>query len=99
AEFVQPFLESGHEMNPFGGRPAIEKPDHRQRLLRARRERPCRRAAEQRDELAPSPAPSPSRRVRRSGYGTLSLSQRDREVLGADLKCSKSRRRFWRSRL
>ena len=36
-------------------RPAVEKPDHRhRRLLRARRERPRRRrAAEQRDELAP----------------------------------------------
>src|SRR5262249_40613023 len=36
------------------GRPAVEKPDHRHpRLLRARRERPCRRrAGEQRDELA-----------------------------------------------
>ena len=37
------------------GRCAVEKPDHRhRRLLRARRERPRRRrAAEQRDELAP----------------------------------------------
>src|SRR5690242_5512685 len=25
AEFVQPFPESGHEMNPFGGRPAVEE--------------------------------------------------------------------------
>jgi len=33
----------------------VEKPDHRhRRLLRARRDRPCSRAAEQRDELAPS---------------------------------------------
>ena len=33
-----------------------EKSDHRyRRLLRARRERPCRRAAEKGDELAPSP--------------------------------------------
>jgi hypothetical protein len=28
AEFVQPFLESGHDMNQLGGRPAVE-PDHR----------------------------------------------------------------------
>jgi hypothetical protein len=35
------------------GRSAAEKPDHRQRrLLRARPERPRRRAAEQRDEFA-----------------------------------------------
>src|SRR5262249_9957535 len=40
---------------------AVEKPDHRHRLLRARRERPeQRRAAEQRDELAP-PHPAHSR--------------------------------------
>jgi hypothetical protein len=33
--------------------PAAEEPDHRHRLLqRSRRERPRRRAAEQRDELA-----------------------------------------------
>src|SRR5262249_4609034 len=33
---------------------AAEQPDNRSgRLLRARRQRPCRRAAEQRDELAP----------------------------------------------
>jgi hypothetical protein len=31
---------------------AVEKSDDRLRLLRARRERPCRRTAEQRDELA-----------------------------------------------
>ena len=38
------------------GRPAVDEANHRhRRLLRARRERPrCRRAAEQRDELAPS---------------------------------------------
>jgi hypothetical protein len=33
--------------------PAVEEPDHRQpRLLRARRERPSRRAAEKGDEIA-----------------------------------------------
>jgi hypothetical protein len=37
------------------GRLAIEESDHRHcGLLRSRRERPRRRAAEQRDELAPS---------------------------------------------
>src|SRR5262249_56242465 len=39
----------------FARRPAAEEPDHRHgRLLRARRERPRRRAAEQCDERAPS---------------------------------------------
>src|SRR5262249_16976844 len=38
----------------FARRPAAEEPDHRhRRLLRARRERACSRAAEQRYELAP----------------------------------------------
>ena len=45
-------------MRADGGRPgqasAVEEPDHRQRrLLRARQERPRRRTAQQRDELAP----------------------------------------------
>jgi hypothetical protein len=32
----------------------VEKSDHRHRLLlRARRQRPCRRAAEERDKVAP----------------------------------------------
>src|SRR5262249_59158761 len=55
AKFVQAFLESSHEMGPFGGRSAVEKPDHGHcRLLRTRRERPRRRrAAEKSDELAP----------------------------------------------
>ena len=35
----------------------------------------------------------------RSVCRTLSLPQKGRQVLGADLKCSESRRRFWRSRL
>src|SRR5262245_13108971 len=44
----------------FVRRPAAEEPDHRhRRLLRARRERPNRRAVEQRDELAPFHYPMP----------------------------------------
>src|SRR5262249_41091070 len=36
------------------GRPTVEEPDHRhRRLLRARRERPCGRAREERDEDSP----------------------------------------------
>src|SRR5262245_18775261 len=53
--FAQPLAKCGDgprvaTLGPTG----VDKPDHRQRrLLRARRERPCCRAAEQRDELAP----------------------------------------------
>jgi hypothetical protein len=36
------------------GRSAVQEANCRHRLLRARRERPSRRAAQQRDELAPS---------------------------------------------
>ena len=54
AGFVEAFAERGHKARGGIGRPASDKPDHRQRrLLRARRERPSRRrAAEKRDELA-----------------------------------------------
>jgi len=46
-----------NERRVDSGRTAAEQSDHRKRtLLRARRERPSRRAAEQRDELAPSHA-------------------------------------------
>src|SRR3974390_3546412 len=60
----EPFLETL-------GRPAIEKPDHRhRRLLRARRERPCRRATEKCDELAPLHSITPSAVVSTQG-GTV----------------------------
>src|SRR5262249_23455377 len=53
AEFAQPALERNHVSGRIFWRPAAEKSDHRHRqLLRARRERPGRRAAEQRDEVA-----------------------------------------------
>src|SRR5262249_1255060 len=72
AKFVQAFLEGGHQVCPFGGRPAIEEANDRQRcLLRARRKRPRRgRAAEQRDEHAPSHSITSSARPT-SGSGTL----------------------------
>jgi hypothetical protein len=42
------------------GRPAMDEADHRhRRLLRARRERPPGRTADERDEFAPSHALSP----------------------------------------
>ena len=55
SEFVQPLHESGSPWAPGRNRGRAQKPDGRQltRLLRARSERPRRRAAEQRDELAP----------------------------------------------
>jgi hypothetical protein len=50
--FAQPFPESCEEVCELRGRRPVEIPDHRHRgLLRARRQRP-RRRAEQRDELA-----------------------------------------------
>src|SRR5262245_30586286 len=49
---LQPLPERGNKLRRATSRRAAEKPDHRHCLLRARRQRPCRRAAEQRDELA-----------------------------------------------
>src|SRR5262249_28098076 len=55
AHFTNALLECGQKVCTAGTRRAVEHPDHRhRRLLRARRDRPRgRRAAEQRDELAP----------------------------------------------
>src|SRR5262249_56615834 len=57
AECMQSLQKSGRPLMRAGRRPRAQVPDGRQlpRLLRPCRERPgCRRAAEQRDELAPS---------------------------------------------
>src|SRR5262245_27862443 len=55
AGFLQASSECLHQMRSILGRPGAEIPDHRHgRLLRARRERPRRREAEQGDELASS---------------------------------------------
>src|SRR5262249_47107086 len=54
ARFVQALAERGHDPCAQLRHTGIDKPNPRhRRLLRARRERPRRRAAEQRDELAP----------------------------------------------
>src|SRR5262245_43212388 len=55
AGFIQAPPEGSHTVGGGLGRPRVEPPDHRHRwLLRASRQRPRRRrAAEQRDELAP----------------------------------------------
>src|SRR4029077_13479147 len=52
AYFLQALAERCHQLGVVGERPSAEKPDHR--LLRPRCDRPSnRRAAEQRDEVAP----------------------------------------------
>src|SRR4051812_7181240 len=54
AGFSKPLAEAGNESCVCFGRARVQQPDHRHRwLLRVRRERPCRRTAEQRDDLAP----------------------------------------------
>src|SRR5262245_10495188 len=71
-----------------------EEADYRhRRLLRSRRERPRRRAAEERDELASSYAEHglPSRKPLcqlTAGSGWIGSV---RQVLGVDLNCSESR--------
>jgi hypothetical protein len=51
ANFTKAVTEGGHAMRQLGRRSRIDESDRRhRRLLRPRRERPCRcRAAEQRD--------------------------------------------------
>ena len=54
AGFVEALAERSGIARGGLGRPGVDEADDRhRRLLRARRERPRRRAAEQRDELAP----------------------------------------------
>src|SRR5262249_22413065 len=51
---AQTFAECRHKGCTRFGRTRVKITDHRHpRLLRRRRERPCRRAAEERDEVAP----------------------------------------------
>src|SRR5262245_53810456 len=55
ASFVQSLANDGDRMRIGSGRTAAEESNHRQpTLLRPRSDRPCRQAAEQRDELAPN---------------------------------------------
>ena len=55
AVLAQAAAECGYQMRALIGRSRAEEPDQRhRRLLCARSQRPRRRAAEQRDELAPS---------------------------------------------
>jgi hypothetical protein len=53
--FLQALAERGHQVSGICERGVPQETNNRHcRLLRTRRERPRRRAAEQRDELAPS---------------------------------------------
>src|SRR5262249_12877469 len=53
ASFPEAIMKGRQHVRCTSGRSALEKPNHWHRgLLRARRERPCRRAAEERDEIA-----------------------------------------------
>src|SRR5262249_45976081 len=68
ARFVEPLPERGQEGPEVVKRTETEEPDHRHpRLLRARRERPRGRAAEQRDEIAPFHSITSSARASRIG--------------------------------
>src|SRR5262249_47454083 len=70
----QTLTERGEELWGVAGRPGGEDPDHwHRRLLRARRERPSSRAAEQRDELAAFHSITSSARASRLS-GTVSPS-------------------------
>src|SRR5262249_40992964 len=67
AEFAQPALERNYVSAGIFWRPAAEKSDHRHWLLRARRERPRRRAADERDKIAPFQSITSSARARSIG--------------------------------
>src|SRR5262249_49753238 len=82
AAFAETFMECAHKMGKRVGRLAADKADHRhRRLLRRRRERASRRAAEYGDELAPSHSITSSARassvggtVRPSSFAVLKLT-------------------------
>src|SRR5262249_7373685 len=74
ATFLQAAPECFEPVHGILRRARAHKPDHRhRRRLRARRERPCSRAAEQPDEL-PAPHSITSSRVASSLSGTVSPS-------------------------
>src|SRR5262249_54040916 len=72
AGFVETLPKRGNGMRQTVRRLGIEKTDYwHHRLLRTRRERPCRRAAEERDELAAFHSNNSSARMSRAN-GTSS---------------------------
>src|SRR5262245_47799876 len=75
AGLLQALAERGHHGGVPLRRPTMEEPDHRYRdLLRRHRQRPCRRAAEQRDELAAPDHSITSSATESSDGGTVSSS-------------------------
>src|SRR5262249_45477651 len=75
AEFAQPLHQSGNPCALGCRRARAHEPDGRQlaRLLRAHRERPRRRAAQQRDELEPFHSiTSPTKGISRAGISMSS---------------------------
>src|SRR5262249_40933091 len=59
ADVLQALVKSAQTVDSTVGRRGMEESDHRYRLLRTRRERPCRRAAQKCDEVTPSHADLP----------------------------------------
>src|SRR5262249_28072474 len=90
--FPQALAERGRQMRGISERGTADESDHRhRRLLRVCRERPCRRTAEQRDELASSWVEHgllPGTRY--AAYRRLRMPRKHPQVLGADLKSSES---------
>src|SRR5262249_5284392 len=75
ATFLQPHPKCGRQMRGWPGRWAAEIPDHRhRRLRRTRRERPRRRTADERDELATAAHSITSSARPDSGRGTVRRS-------------------------
>src|SRR5262245_39823772 len=91
-EFAQPLHKSGSPWSPGQGRGRAKKSDGRQVrwLLRPRRERPCRRAANQRNEPTPPQVKHGAAPSRRSAAPSAYHRPDDRS-LGLDLNCSESR--------
>src|SRR5262245_49237090 len=89
SDFIQPLTKRRYLPRIGIGRSGIEKTDDGQRLLRARRERPGCRAAEERDDFASSHGVPPSGRstpYHIALYITANLSGDDRDGSEADIQ-------------
>ena len=90
--FAQPVAERGDETCGFSGRAGAKKPDHRHgRLLRARRQRPRRRAAQAANEISTIKRTARHVFPRLAGRHLSTLSPLLGPILGTILKCSESR--------
>src|SRR5262249_11845011 len=89
SEFAEPLYKSGNPLAVYRRRGDAQEPDGRQFawLLRPRRERPCRRAAKQRDELAtPNHSITSSARARKdSGIVRLMALAAGRLMINSNL--------------